>query len=353
MAELIPMRSGEEIPIARLTPLLEQIFPGSGPWLAEQYASGHSNLTYLLRAPAHEVVLRRPPNGPVPPRAHDMMREFRLLEALHPLYRWTPKVYWAADGDSSPLGVPFFLMERRTGVLIDASWLANHCYAPDEGRRISDTLVARLVDLHGVEWSGTPIHDMVKPEGFLRRQVEGWIYRYQGAKAEDIVGVSALCQWLLDQVPGDSDATVIHYDYKLNNLLLTPDLSDLAGIFDWEMATVGDPLADVAVVLSYWVERGDSDALQRAFGDRPVTLAPGFYSRREWLEAYARQSGRHVRHVGYYLTFAYFKLAVIVAQIYFRYANGQTDDTRFQHFGALVRELLQVAMTQEAQYRGD
>lgn len=353
MAELIPQRPGEELDVDRLAPFLESLFGDRMPWEISQYASGHSNLTYLLTNPCRSVVLRRGPLGPVAPRAHDMVREYRWLQALHPVFPWAPTVYALGAGPSSVLGVPFFLMEPRFGVLVDDAWCRNHSYQPAEGRAISQIMVRRLADLHRVDWQSTGLAEMVKPTGFMRRQATGWVERYQRAKAADIPGVDALCRWLVVHAPDQPEAAVIHYDYKLDNVLFRDDLSDLNGVFDWEMATVGDPLADLAVTLSYWVEPDDPDILKQALGDRPITIQPGFYSRRDWVQAYAVASGRSIHHLSYYLTFAYFKLAVILAQIYVRYLKGQTRDARFAHFGEAVRQLLGVAMDAQSSFRGD
>lgn len=344
MTELIPPRPGEELDLDVLAPFLDQVFgEGDGHWQVQQYSAGHSNLTYLLSSGTRQVVLRRPPMGPIPPRAHDMVREARFLSALQPWYRWAPRVYAVSDTDSL-LGAPFFLMEPRQGVLIDRNWAQQGGFSPDVGRRLSRIMVERLVDLHGIHWMATELALMVKPAGFLERQVSGWISRYERAKTEEIPGVAELCRWLQERVPRESEATVIHYDYKLNNVLFAKDLSNLSGVFDWEMATVGDPLMDLAVAVSYWTEAGDPTVFQSAFGETPMTVEPGFYTRREWVQDYSTQSGRDIRHFGYYLTFAYFKLAVIIAQIYYRYRNGQTHDPRFQQFSVVTRQLLQVAM---------
>lgn len=344
MDELIPVRAGEELPLAVLHPYLNRIVPGTAPadWEVRQYGAGHSNLTYLLRAPGAKVVLRRPPLGRLAPRAHDMAREYRILEGLSAYYPYAPRVYWL-EAESSPLGAPFFLMEAREGVLVDEAWMQAH---PSEcGAGLAGVLAERLADLHRIPWRETPLAQMVKPDGFMRRQAEGWASRYQTAKAEDVPGDRELCQWLLDHVPEWGEASVIHYDFKFNNVLFRPDLTDLAGVFDWEMATVGDPMADVGVAMSYWVEGDDPPILKSALGEKPVTATPGFPGRREWLEMYAKASGRDVHDFSYYLTFAYFKLAVIVAQIYARYRHGQTQDPRFQHFGAACRDLVAVALS--------
>ena len=344
MAELISVRPGEELDMRMLVPYLHTVFPDDGgPWTVRQYAAGHSNLTYLLSSPQRSVVLRRPPMGPVPPRAHDMLRESRFLTALHPLYPWAPNVFAVSD-ETGPLGVPFFLMEQRTGSLIDRAWGERRGLAPGDGQRISEVMVSRLAALHQVDWEQSPLVEMVKPHGFLERQVTGWVGRYERAKTQEILGVDQLCRWLVDHIPPESGATVIHYDYKLNNVLFRDDLTDLSGVFDWEMATVGDPLADLAVAISYWTESDDHEVLKQAFGELPITVEPGFYSRDQWIQVYAQKTGRDINNFGYYLTFAYFKLAVIIAQIYYRYYKGQTRDPRFRGFGKVTRQLLEVAM---------
>jgi aminoglycoside phosphotransferase (APT) family kinase protein len=343
MAEVIPVRPGEELALEVLHPYLERIVPGMRlqDWTVHQYGAGHSNLTYLLRAPGGEVVLRRPPLGPVAPRAHDMVREYQILQALSGYYPYAPKVF-GLEADMSPLGAPFFLMEAKEGLLVDETWMQEQPAA--FGSQLTRVMADRLADLHRIAWRDTPLASMVKPDGFMERQAESWARRYQMAKTEDVPGDRELCQWLTNHVPDSGEAAVIHYDFKFNNVLFRPDLSDLAGVFDWEMATVGDPLADVGVAMSYWVEADDPPILQSALGERPVTAAPGFPRRRDWLEMYGRASGRDIHHFSYYLTFAYFKLAVIVAQIYTRYVRGQTQDPRFQHFGRACRELIAVAL---------
>lgn len=353
MAELIAVRPGEDLDMARLRPYLGDVFSEerSSDWQIRQYAAGHSNLTYLLTSARRSVVLRRPPLGPVAPRAHDMVRESRFLMALHGRYPWAPKVYAVCE-DPQILGVPFFLMEPKTGALIDRAWAQQRGFTARDGRQISDVMVDRLAALHDVDWQHSGLKAMVKPEGFMQRQVEGWIGRYHRVKTEEMQGAEALLKFLLDHVPTPSEATVIHYDYKLNNVLFQPDLSDLAGVFDWEMATVGDPLADLAVALSYWTQAGDPDVFYQAFGEVPMTVGPGFYSRGDWVQAYAEKSGRDIHHFGYYLTFAYFKLAVIIAQIYDRFLKGQTTDARFRHFGQVTRQLLAVAMESSANEEG-
>lgn len=347
---LIPVRPGEELDLEALGPFLNKVLDTQGgSWQVQQYSAGHSNLTYLLSSDHRQVVLRRPPQGPVALRAHDMVREARFLRALGPRYPWAPAIVAVCE-DPDLLGVPFFLMEPRLGLAIDRAWAE---YTPEMGKRVSELMIDRLVDLHALDWRSLDWGGLVKPQGFLPRQVSGWIERYQRARIDPIPEADALSRWLIDHVPDQTEATVIHYDYKLDNVLFHEDLGDVSAVFDWEMATVGDPLADLGVAMSYWWEPGDPPGLQTSIGEVPMTVEPGFYTRSEWVQAYARKSQRDIRHFGYYLKFAYFKLAVIIAQIYFRYVQGQTQDPRFHHFNRTVQALMHIAFTTPLAYWGD
>ncbi|PSR35032.1 MAG: phosphotransferase family protein [Sulfobacillus benefaciens] len=344
MSQLTPMRSGEELDIVRLESYLRNAIPDlpGAPLQIWQFAAGRSNLTYLLSLGGQDYVLRRPPLGPVPPKAHDMVREYEWLVGIYPVFPWAPKPI-ALCTDASVLGSTFFLMEHRPGVLLEET-LEPGGYTPTLGERISKILVERMVDLHAVDWKRTGLESRVKPEGFLRRQVEGWIGRYQRAKIADIAGDQELTQWLLNHVPPSPPPTIIHYDYKLNNMVFDPDYHDVAGIFDWEMSTVGDPIADVAVAMSYWIQDNDDERMKNALHEK-ITILPGFWSRDRWISEYARLSGRDLTHFSYYLTFAYFKLAVIVAQIYYRYHRGQTQDPRFADMNQVVEWLVDYALS--------
>lgn len=340
MPEMTPMRDGEILDLKRLSIYLRATRPDliAGPIDVKQFAAGRSNLTYLITSGANQFVLRRPPLGPVAPRAHDMVREFRWLEAIHPEFPWAPEPI-AVCHDPSVLGSPFFLMEYRFGVGLEEKWAAANTYPEEFGENISRVTVSRLAALHAVDWSRLPIRTQVKPDGFLRRQVQGWIERYQRAKTAEVAGEQELTRWLSDHVPASLAATILHYDYKLNNMVFTEDYRDIAGIFDWEMTTVGDPLADVAVAMSYWTEAGDDPELSRGLNDG-ITGLPGFWSRDRWVLEYSRITGTDVSDFPYYLTFAYFKLAVILAQIYYRYDRGQTQDPRFAHMNRMVERLV-------------
>lgn len=341
-----PVREGEELNV----PILEQFLrrnieelPGER-LIVEQFGAGHSNLTYCLRIGEWEAVLRRPPLGPVAPKAHDMHREFRILGELHPVFPLAPMPYLFSD-DLSLVGSPFFIMERKKGIVLDTSFPESIQPTPELSRAISETMIDQLVKLHTIDYRKTKLMEMSRPEGFLERQVHSWISRYERAKTDDIEGINELKKWLINHVPQSLEPTIIHYDYKLNNAMFSNDLSEMIGLFDWEMSTVGDPLTDVAAAMSYWVQPDDLNELKTAFGAPPVTIFDGFYTRSEFIERYAKKSGRDVSSINYYLTFAYFKLAVIGQQIYYRFKKGQTNDPRFAHLSVTVNSMVQQAIS--------
>lgn len=340
----IPVRTGEEIDILKLEQFLRASIDGlpEGELEVRQFGAGHSNLTYALKIADWEGVLRRPPLGPVAPKAHDMEREFRILQSLAPVFAAAPKPYVLSD-DPAITGGPFFIMERRHGLLLDTEFPEGVEATADRGRIISERMVDTLVELHGIDYTQTALAALAKPDGFMERQVNGWIGRYDRAKTHDIAEVEALKKWMTANLPASQPPTIIHYDFKLNNAMFSEDFSEMTGLFDWEMAAVGDPLADLGAAMSYWIQADDPELLKYGMGKPPVTVNEGFYTRDEFIRRYAEKSGRDVSQIDFYLTFAYFKLAVIVQQIYFRYQNGQTQDSRFANFDRFVKSLIRHA----------
>jgi aminoglycoside phosphotransferase (APT) family kinase protein len=340
MSETIKVREGErfdEESVERVLRERIEELPG-GNLAVEQFPSGASNLTYLLKIDGWEGVLRRPPMGPIPPKAHDMGRESGILAKLDAAYPLAPKPYFFSD-DESIIGAPFYVMEKRTGVVLDDSFPEGT--GPDEGlcRGISLTVVDTLVELHAVDPWEAGLGDLGKPDGFLERQTRGWISRYDKARTDEIEEVEPLTDWLAANVPESPPPTIIHNDYKLNNLLLNPDdLTEVRAVLDWEMTTVGDPLFDLAVSLSYWVEPGDPYDLKAVMPT--VTATPGFMTRKEIIDRYAQKSGRDLSEMHWYVVFGYFKLAGILQQIFARWEAGQTQDERFATFGERARTLI-------------
>jgi aminoglycoside phosphotransferase (APT) family kinase protein len=340
MSETIDVREGEAFDLETVERYLRDHIEDvpEGKLRVTQFPSGASNLTYLLKVGDWEGVLRRPPLGPVPPKAHDMGRESGILARLNAVYPLAPRPYFFCE-DESVIGAPFYVMERRTGVVLDDSFTEGVEHDEALCRGISGTLVDTLVELHAVDIRDAGLGNLGKPDGFLQRQTEGWISRYEKAKTDEIREVEPLTDWLARGIPESPPPAVIHNDYKLNNLVLHPeDLTEVRAVLDWEMATVGDPLFDLAVSLSYWIEPGDPDELAAVMPT--VTVTPGFMTRKELIDRYERESGRDLSDMHWYVVFGYFKLAGILQQIYARYNNGQTTDERFATFGDRVRTLI-------------
>ena len=338
--DTIRVREGEDFDLEAVERYLRDHVDGlpEGELEVRQFPSGASNLTYLLEVGEWEGVLRRPPMGPIPPRAHDMGRESRVLMRLHEAYPLAPKPYFFCE-DESVIGAPFYVMERRKGVVVDDEFPEGVEPTRELCRGISRTVADTLTELHAVDPDEAGLGDLGRPEGFLERQVKGWIGRYEKARTDEIEGVESLTGWLVRDIPESPEPTIIHNDYKLNNLVLDPeDLTRVRAVLDWEMATVGDPLFDLAVSLSYWTEPDDPQELKEVMPT--VTSTPGFMTRGEFVERYAQVSGRDLSEMHWYMVFGYFKLAVILQQIYARWKNGQTQDERFADFDDRVRTLI-------------
>jgi aminoglycoside phosphotransferase (APT) family kinase protein len=330
-----PIRSGEELPLDRLAAYLQQELPGpSGPLRIEQFPHGHSNLTYLLHLGTRELVLRRPPFGNLVATAHDMGREFRILSRLHDVFPAAPRPELLCD-DESIIGAPFYLMERRHGLILRKALPAGMTIDAEAARRMSCTLIDNLAALHAVDYRAAGLADAGKPEGFVERQVVGWTKRFAQAQTSEAPALRRVAEWLHQNRPPESGTAVIHNDYKYDNVMFAAeDLTQIAAVLDWEMATLGDPLIDLGTSLGYWVEPTDPPALKEAaFGP---TALPGSLTRREVVDRYQEKMCRAVPNVLFYYCFGLFKLAVIVQQIYARFVRGTTADPRFARLDRLV-----------------
>jgi aminoglycoside phosphotransferase (APT) family kinase protein len=349
----IAIRVGEELDAAALDRYLCQRlaaecseFDPTSLIKIEQFPGGHSNLTYLIRYGDQEFVLRRPPLGPVAPTAHDMPREYRLLSVINPHFPLAPKPVLLCE-DASIIGVPFYLMERRRGFIVRFKVPSRIGENLALRRRLSEAMVDTLVALHAVDIQETGIVNLGKPEGFVSRQVRGWADRWQRSKTGELPEMDQVIQWLVDRIPPDSgSATIVHNDFKLDNLMLADeDPSRIIAVLDWEMCTVGDPLVDVGLALTYWTMQGGREgAANQNSTLRAVTSGPGWMTRQEIIERYGAMTGRNLSRIEFYETFARFKVAVVIQQIYFRYVQGQTHDERFRNFDALVRALTAEAL---------
>ena len=337
------VRPGEELDAARLEPFLLRYFPGSGAGIEiAQFPGGHSNLTYLVRFGGRDFVLRRPPFGSKVKSAHDMSREYRVLSRLHAVYPPAPEVMLYCDDDSI-LGAPFYLMERVRGVIIRRDPPEGLPFPAETAHGLSESFVDNLARLHSLDYQAIGLGDLGKPQGYMERQVRGWLERYHGSKTGENPEIEPLAAWFHDHMPADFGAALIHNDYKYDNVVLDPaQITRIVGVLDWEMSTLGDPLSDLGTALAYWVDPEDSPALQNIRWC-PSTY-PGSFTRAALVERYARATGRDVSGMSFYLAFARFKIAVIVQQIYYRYCQGLTKDPRFAAMGDVVKTLLAAAL---------
>jgi aminoglycoside phosphotransferase (APT) family kinase protein len=337
------IRTGEELPLAALGKFLLCHFPASeGPLAVEQFPSGHSNLTYLLRLGDREMVLRRPPFGSKVKTAHDMGREYRVLSKLYSAYPEAPRVLLFCD-DQSILGSPFYLTERILGMILRKDPPDGLNFSPDVARRLSESFVDNLARLHGLDYKAIGLGDLGKPQGYLERQVRGWIDRYHGSQTHALQEVERIAPWLIERMPPMREATLIHNDYKYDNMVLDPhDVTKIIGVLDWEMSTIGDPLSDLGTALAYWIDAKDSDELQQ-FRWCPSNY-PGSLTRAQLVERYAQVTGRDVSSMAFYLAFARFKVAVILQQIYYRFQMGLTQDQRFASLPHKIETLLRASL---------
>jgi aminoglycoside phosphotransferase (APT) family kinase protein len=340
--ETVPVRPEAVLDHTVVSHYLRERLPNTdGPLEIVQFAGGHANLTYLLRFGEHEYVLRRPPGGPLAVGAYDMAREFRVLSALSPVYTPACRPFLFCD-DVSVLGAPFFVMERRSGLVIHKEMPPQYLNRPDLYRRLSEALIDSLVALHAIDYKAVGLETLGKPEGFVERQVANWIKRWERAKLTELPLMDELGRWLLAHLPRSQAPTLLHNDYKLDNHMVDPvDIARIVALFDWDQCTLGDPLVDLGLFLNYWTEADDAPARQ-ALAQAPTTL-PGFYTRAELVQRYARQSGRDVSAIAFYETFALWKTATVVMQLFVLYQNGQLQDERLADFGQRVVQLAETA----------
>ncbi len=346
-SELIDQRPDERLDTSRLEPYLRACLEGAdGKLSVRQFGGGKANLTYLLRFGESEFVLRRPPLGPIPPGAHDMRREHRVLSVLHRRYHPAPKSLLLCE-DEGVIGAVFIVEERRRGFVIRDDIPPEFAGRPELNRRIGEALVDALADLHLVPPGEIGLGDLGRPEGYVERQLAGWTRRWQAAQGGDeaeraAATMAPVLDWLGRHLPKSSGAALLHNDYRLDNCLLdSADPGHIAAVLDWDMCTQGDPLADLGYVLNYWVEAGD-DPSWREIASMP-TWREGFPSRADAIRRYAARTEFDVAAIGWHQVFAAFKLAVIIQQIYIRYVRGQTQDQRFRFYWRRVLGLAEKA----------
>ena len=342
--EPCPVRAGEELNTERLTAFLLGGIPNSeGPLEVQQFPSGFSNLSYLLRLGSRELVLRRPPFGNQVKTAHDMGREYRVLSRLWEVYELAPRPYLYCP-DPDVIGDEFYVMERRRGVVLRGPKAPAELRSdPSLTHLLRESFIDNLARLHKLDYRSAGLGDIGKPDGYVERQITGWCRRYRDAKTDDVSEIEKTAAWLEEHMPGESGAALIHNDYKYDNLMVDPeDLARICAVFDWEMSTLGDPLMDLGSSLAYWIESTDSKTLQDyAFGP---TMLPGTLTRAQLVARYTEKTGTEIPEILFYYCYGLFKLAVIVQQIYARYVRGHTSDERFAQLNNKVEALGREAM---------
>jgi aminoglycoside phosphotransferase (APT) family kinase protein len=315
---------------------------GSGGLSIEPVGDGHSNVTYVVRREdGTEMVLRRPPRPPLPPSAHDVLREARVIGSLDGHGVRVPSVLAVGD-DESVIGAPFFIMQRAEGVVM-ADTMPPQFSNPEERRRIGEELIDSLVELHGADWRAAGLEGFGKPQGYLERQLRRFLGLWEHNKTREIDAVETVGNWLRDNLPESAEATVVHGDYRLGNVMYAHEApARLVAIFDWEMATIGDPLADVGYLCALWTQASDpTGGLREHLGK--VTRQEGFPTRDELVARYEEGSGRSVADMRWYMTLAVWKSIVFMEGNYKRAVSGTTDDPYLKQFGDGVIELAQQA----------
>jgi aminoglycoside phosphotransferase (APT) family kinase protein len=328
-------------PLLVLEPLLEFLtandLPAPNDLDAEPIGEGHSNVTFGL---TNGLVLRRPPRGPLPPSAHDVLREARLLSKLEETPVRVPKVLATCD-DTDVIGAPFYIMELIEGEVI-ASTIPDALDNPQQRRAVADQLIDALVELHAVDYAEVGLGDFGKPSGYLARQIRRFGGLWEHNRTRDVPEVEQVGKWLTDNVPESPPATIVHGDYRLGNTMFACEApAQLVAILDWEMATIGDPLADIGYLMIHWTQEGDD--LGR-FNLQNVTRREGFPTREELIARYEEGSGRSVRALDWYVTLALWKASVFMEGNYKRACEGSTDDPYLKTFGEGVLELARRAV---------
>lgn len=338
------IRDGEELDAAIIDSYLKAHIRGlSGEPQISQFPGGASNLTYLLEYPQQEFVLRRPPFGHKAKSAHDMGREYRILNQLNAGFPYCPKAYVHCT-DESVIGSEFYVMERVNGIILRADLPAELNFSPEQTTQLCKSFIDKLVELHNVDYQACGLGDLGKPEGYVARQISGWSDRYEKALTPDAPLWTEVKAWLNEKMPADHPkSAIVHNDYRFDNVILDPrDPQRIIGVLDWELTTLGDPLMDLGNTLAYWIEAADPAPVQLM--RRQPSNAPGMLTRQQFADYYAERAGIEIKSIDFYYTYGLFRLAGIVQQIYYRFFHGQTQDKRFAQFVQMNKLLEQMSL---------
>jgi len=335
----IPVRSGENLDWQALDRHLRSVIPGlSGELETSQFPGGKSNLTYSLKYTHDELVVRRPPLGTKAKSAHSMIREYRIMSELKPVYPSVPETLYYSD-DESIIGSEFYVMRKVDGCLVNDKLPPEWGFTPADTRRFCTCFWEKLIELHQVDYVAAGLGDFGKPEGYIGRQVLGWNRRFERAVTPDVDDFALVRDWLVTSMPVDNKRpSILHGDYRIDNVILDrDDPCHVLAVLDWEICAVGDPLMDLGNSLAYWMQDDDPPVI-KSLVPQPSN-APGMLSRKEILDLYQARTGVDTTGFNFYLVYGYWRTAVILQQIYYRYFHGQTQDQRFRPFGSAVQSL--------------
>lgn len=333
------VRAGEELDWQRLDSHLKSVLTHlEGEPQISQFTGGASNLTYRLRYASDDLVVRRPPFGTKAKSAHSMSREYTIMTRLRPVYPSVPETLYYTD-DESIVGSEFYVMRKVPGQVIKMSLPSSWNFTPQDTRRFCNSFWNKLIELHGVDYEAAGLADFGKPAGYVERQIRGWNGRYERAMTPDVDDFAGVRTWLERHMPPESGRyAILHGDFRIDNLILdSDDPFEILAVLDWEICALGDPLMDLGNALAYWIQADDPDFL-KGFLQQPST-APGMLTRREILDLYRERTGTDIGDFTFYLVYGYWRNAVIMQQIYYRYFHGQTQDRRFAPFGVAVQQL--------------
>lgn len=302
--------------------------------VVRQFPGGASNLTFQLRYPDRDLVLRRPPRGHRAASAHDMGREYRVQSALKPVFPYVPAML-AFCADPAVIGSEFYVMEQLTGIILRSELPPGLVLDPPRARELATSVLDRLIELHQVDVHAAGLGDLGRGAGYVRRQVEGWSDRYRRARTGNVPAFTDVMAWLAANQPEDARICLIHNDYRFDNLIFdAPATMNVIGILDWELATLGDPLMELGATLSYWVQADDDEILRS--NRRQPTHLPGMPTRAEVVRYYSQRTGLPVPHWTFYEIYGLFRIAAITQQLYRRFHDGATRNPVYAHYWQFV-----------------
>ena len=332
------VRAGDEINGEAISAFVRAHLPDlSGEMRVKQFKGGASNMTYQLDFDNASFILRTSPAGTKAKSAHDMSREYHVMQKLKPVYPYVPEMI-AICKDESLIGREFYIMQKMTGIIPRANLPKGMELSEEQVRRLCTNVIDKLVELHKVNYKAAGLEDLGKGAGYVQRQITGWTDRYIKAKTDNVPDFARVMKWLADHMPADIDTCVIHGDFRFDNVVLdADDPTHVIGVLDWEMATLGDPLMDLGNTLAYWVELDDPFQMQMA--RRQPTHLLGMMTREEVITHYCAAMGYHGIDFTFYRIYGLFRLAVIAQQIYYRFHQGQTDNEIFGSFYVMVQYL--------------